>query len=50
MLEKVNATNGDASRRAVAIHRQLILPVAVLLVLAAVALAGLMLFNAGTRT
>ena len=46
MLEQVTAKNGDASRRAVAVHRQLILPVAVLLVLAAGVLAGLMLFNA----
>ena len=46
MLEKVTATNGVASRRAIAIHRQLILPVAVLGVIAAGVLAALMLFNA----
>jgi diguanylate cyclase (GGDEF)-like protein/PAS domain S-box-containing protein len=46
MLGKVIGRNGDASRRAVALHRQVILPVAVLLLLAAAALAGLMLFNA----
>ena len=47
MLEKVTATNGAASRRAIAIHRQLILPVAVLVVIAAGVLAALMQFNAG---
>ena len=47
MLEKVTATNGVASRRAIAIHRQLILPVAMLLVIAAGVLAALMHFNAG---
>ena len=45
-LGKVIGRNGDASRRAVALHRQVILPVAVLLLLAGTALAGLMLFNA----
>ncbi len=47
MLEKVSATSGVASRRAIAIHRQLILPVAMLLVIAAGVLAALMHFNAG---
>ena len=47
MLEKVSATSGVASRRAIAIHRQLILPVAMLLVIAAGVLAALMNFNAG---
>jgi sensor domain CHASE-containing protein len=46
MLEKVTAPNGVASRRAIAIHRQLILPVAVLLAIAAGVLAALMHFNA----
>ena len=46
MLGMVNTKTGDAYRRAVAIHRQLILPIAVLLGLAAVALAGLIVFNA----
>ena len=47
MLEKVTASNGVASRRAIAIHRQLILPVAVLVAIAAGVLAALMQFNAG---
>ena len=48
MLGTVNAKTGDASRRAVAIHRQQILPIAWLLVLAAASLAALMLFAAIT--
>ena len=48
MLGTVNAKTGDASRRAVAIHRQQILPIAWLLVLAAASLTGLMLFAAIT--
>ena len=45
MLEQVTAQNGDASRRAIAVHRQLILPVASLLAVAAAVLLGLMLIN-----
>jgi diguanylate cyclase (GGDEF)-like protein/PAS domain S-box-containing protein len=48
MLGTVVAKTGDASRRAMAIHRQQILPIAWLLVLAAASLAGLMLFAAVT--
>ncbi len=47
MQDKVIAANGMASRRAIAIHRQLILPVAVLLLISAGVLAALMQFNAG---
>ena len=46
MLGTVDAKTGDAGRRAMAIHRQQILPIAWLLVLAAACLAGLMLFTA----
>ena len=47
MVDKVTVPSGSASRRAIAIHRQLILPVAVLLLIAAGVLAALMHFNAG---
>ena len=47
MQDKVIVANGMASRRAIAIHRQLILPVAVLLLISAGVLAALMQFNAG---
>ncbi len=47
MQDKVIAANGMASRRAIAIHRQLILPVAVLFLISAGVLAALMQFNAG---
>ena len=47
MQDKVSAANSTASRRAIAIHRQLLLPVAVLLLISAGVLAALMQFNAG---
>lgn len=46
MHEQVIGQHGDASRRAIALHRELILPVASLLMVAAAVLFGLMLINA----
>ena len=46
MHEQVIGPHGGASRRAIAVHRQLILPVASLLAVAAAVLLALMLINA----
>ena len=46
MQEQVIGQHGDASRRAIALHRELVLPVASLLIVAAAVLLALMLINA----